>query len=326
MPSARKPIVVVGSINIDLVAGTEKIPVQGETVLGHSFQIHPGGKGANQAVAVGRLGYPVRMIGRLGDDAFGAQLRSHMEDAGVEMSGVGTSEASSSGVALIVVARSGENSIVIAPGANAFVTPEYVESHLDILRSAGIVLAQLEIPLETVECLANLCAKEKVPLILDPAPARELPPSLLRSTAWFTPNETEAAFFLGGAQSEPEKTSPAETARLLRARGAQGVVLKLGARGAYLESVDGRQEFIESFKADAIDTTAAGDAFNGAFAAGLMLGMTPSHAARFAAAAASISVKRVGAQPSMPAMHEVEEVLAQAQPLVAAMAVQPSPR
>jgi ribokinase len=311
MPSARRPIVVVGSINIDLVASTERIPVQGETVLGNSFQIHPGGKGANQAVAIGRLGYPVRMIGCLGDDIFGAQLRSHMEDAGVEMSGVATSAASASGVALIVVARSGENSIVIAPGANASVTPEYVESHVEIIRSAGLVLTQLEIPLETVECLANICEREDVPLILDPAPARELPRSLLRGVTWFTPNETEAAFFLGGPQDERE------TARLLEVQGVTGLVLKLGARGAYLASVDGRREFIESFKANAVDTTAAGDAFNGAFATALMLGMAPRDAARFACAAASISVTRAGAQPSMPALHEVEEVLAQARARIA---------
>jgi len=331
MPFARKPIVVVGSMNIDLVAGAERIPVQGETVVGNSFQIHPGGKGANQAVAIGRLGYPVRMIGCLGDDIFGAQLRSHMQDAGVEMSGVATIGASASGVALIVVARSGENSIVIAPGANASVTPEYLESHIEIIRSAGIVLTQLEIPLETVEYLADVCAREEVPLMLDPAPARELPPSLLRRVAWFTPNETEAAFFLSGEgngrditsldqtardQTAREQTGPEETARLLRGRGLNGVVLKLGARGAYLASAEGWGEFVEPFRAKAVDTTAAGDAFNGAFATALMLGLAPGKAARFAAAAASISVTRAGAQASMPAMSEVEELLAQAEPVM----------
>jgi ribokinase len=312
MAPARKPIVVVGSINIDLVASAERIPLQGETVLGNSFQIHPGGKGANQAVAIGRLGYAVNMIGCLGDDMFGAQLRSHMQEAGVEMSGVGTIADSASGVALIVVAQSGENSIVIAPGANASVTPEYVESRIEILRSAGLVLTQLEIPLETVEYVANVCARENVPLILDPAPARELPQSLLRNVTWFTPNETEAAFFLDRSGHEREGSSPEETAQLLQAKGIKGMVLKLGASGAYLATGDGRGEYVESFKVKAVDTTAAGDAFNGAFATALMLGMDPRYASRFAAAAASISVTRAGAQSSMPAMHEVEEVLERA--------------
>jgi ribokinase len=228
------------------------------------------------------------------------------------MSGVGTIADSASGVALIVVAQSGENSIVIAPGANASVTPEYVESRIEILRSAGLVLTQLEIPLETVEYVANVCARENVPLILDPAPARELPQSLLRNVTWFTPNETEAAFFLDRSGHEREGSSPEETAQLLQAKGIKGMVLKLGASGAYLATGDGRGEYVESFKVKAVDTTAAGDAFNGAFATALMLGMDPRYASRFAAAAASISVTRAGAQSSMPAMHEVEEVLERA--------------
>jgi ribokinase len=275
MLSAKKQIVVVGSINIDLVASTERIPAPGETVLGNSFQIHPGGKGGNQSVAIGRLGYPVKMIGCLGEDIFGAQLRSHMKNAGVDISGVATKAGSASGVALIVVAQSGENSIVVTPGANASVTPEYVESKIEIIRSAGLVLTQLEIPLETVECLANMCAREHVPLILDPAPARELPQSLLQNITWFTPNETEASFFLDGSRQEREDSSPEKTAHLLQAKGIKGMVLKLGARGAYLAIADGRSECIESFNVKAVDTTAAGDAFNGAFATALMLGMDP---------------------------------------------------
>jgi ribokinase len=212
--SAQKPIVVVGSINIDLVAVTRRIPVVGETVIGSDFQIHPGGKGANQAVAVARLGYPVRLIGRLGSDTFGADLRISLEEAGVDIGGVSTSDGSS-GVAVIVVSERGENSIVLAPGANSKITPEDIDANISILRSAGMVLAQLEIRLETVEYLARICARENVPLILDPAPARDLPPGIFKDIAWFTPNQTEAAFYLGNKHSESNPQAPAETARIL---------------------------------------------------------------------------------------------------------------
>ena len=175
----QKPIVVVGSINTDLVAIANRIPAVGETVIGTDFQIHPGGKGANQAVAVARLGYPVRLIGRLGSDTFGTQLRTHLESAGVDISGIATSEGSS-GVAVILVSQNGENSIVVTPGANSKLTPQDIEAHIEIIREAGVVLTQLEIPLETVECLGLICAREGVPLILDPAPARDLPSSIFK--------------------------------------------------------------------------------------------------------------------------------------------------
>jgi len=304
----KKPIVVVGSINIDLVANTERIPVGGETISGYDFEIHAGGKGANQAVAVGRLGYPVRMIGRVGTDSFAAQMRRSLTDAGIDVAGVATSDGPS-GVAVILVARSGENSIVVVPGANALVTPRDLDANIETIRSAGFVLAQLEIPIETVEHLAMLCAREGVPLILDPAPARELPSSLLKHVAWFTPNETEAAFFAGSSASKAESGDAAQTARELIAKGVDGVVLKLGARGSFI-SKDGANQSIASFPVRVVDTTAAGDCFNGAFAVGLSMEMQPAEAARFASAAAAISVTRPGAQPSMPSLAEVESLLA----------------
>jgi ribokinase len=311
MLAGKKPVVVAGSINIDLVVNAERIPVEGETVPGRDFQIHPGGKGANQAVAVARLGYPVRMIGRLGDDAFGSQLRRDLESAGVDAAGVTTTQGTS-GVAMIVVAQKGENSIVITPGANALLTPEDLEKHIEIIRHAGLVLTQLEIPIETVQHLAQICHREDVPLILDPAPAKELPPKLLKNIEWFTPNETEAAFFIGNSISAIAMRDPAPMAEMLISKGVKGVVLKLGSRGAYLASAAGLTERLRPFPVKAIDTTAAGDAFNGAFATGLMLGMGPVEGARFAAAAAAISVTRAGAQPSMPAMAEVEQMIARA--------------
>jgi ribokinase len=308
MQTGKAPVVVVGSINIDLVANTDRIPVEGETVLGSDFQIHPGGKGANQAVAVARLGHPVSMIGRLGDDAFGSQLKTHLESAGVDVAGVMTTPGSS-GVAVIIVGQKGENCIVITPGANALLTPQDLDTHIDIIRSAGVVLTQLEIPIETVQHLAKICMQEKVPLILDPAPAKELPQSLFEDVEWFTPNETEAAFFAENSNGSADTSDPAAMAKTLMARGVKGVVLKLGARGAFMASRHGLAELLNSFPVNAVDTTAAGDAFNGAFATALLMQMGPLESARFAAAAAAISVTRPGAQPSMPAMADVKQLL-----------------
>jgi ribokinase len=308
--SSQKPIVVVGSANLDLVAVAEKIPAVGETVIGTDFQIHPGGKGANQAVAIARLGYPVRFVGRLGSDSFGAQLRTHLDGAGVDIAGLAQSDGAS-GVALIVVSRKGENSIVVAPGANAKVNPRDIADHLPIIREAGMVLTQLEIPLETVEYLAFICAREKVPLILDPAPARLLPPAVFRHVEWFTPNESEAAFYTTERNGQLYSLSQADIAEALLAKGCRGVVLKLGARGVYVVSQGSHGTPIPAFPVQAIDTTAAGDAFNGAFAVGLMLGKSPQASANFAAAVAAISVTRIGAQPSLPAMEEVESFMRQ---------------
>lgn len=302
---ARKPIVIVGSINLDLVARAERIPAVGETLIGTGFQTNPGGKGANQAVAVARLGYPVHMIGRVGTDAFGAQLRAHLESNSVNTSAVSASDGSS-GVAVIVVSEKGENSIVVAPGANALLTPDDITRNLPLIQSAGIVLAQLEIPLETVELLAEVCARENVPLMLDPAPARELPRSLIERVAWFTPNESEAAFYVNAQASS---AVPSTTADALLSNGCSSIVLKRGAEGVYLASSNGLREVVPAFSVTAIDTTAAGDAFNGGFAVGLMLSKSPGESAIFASAVAAISVTRPGAQASMPSISEVEAFL-----------------
>jgi ribokinase len=207
------------------------------------------------------------------------------------------------------VSERGENSIVLAPGANSKVTPADIDANISILRSAGIVLAQLEIPMETVEYLAQVCAQEGVPLILDPAPAMELPPGIFKDIAWFTPNETEAAFYLGDRLTESKPQASAEIASTFLSKGCRGVVLKMGAHGTYLASQGGEGSFVPAFPVDAIDTTAAGDAFNAGFATALMLGRSPLDSAVFAAAVAAISVTRAGAQPSMPSMVEVEEFM-----------------
>ena len=304
MSHNQQPIVVVGSINIDLVAKAERIPVTGETVRGIEFKTHSGGKGANQSVAIARLGYPVRMIGKVGNDAFGKQLRSGLQQAGVDVSGVGQVD-DSSGVAVIVVSPEGDNVIVVTPGANAALRPVDLDANLEAIRNAQVVLTQLEAPMETVEYLAQLCEREGVPLMLDPAPSQTLSPALMRRVSWFTPNETEAFIYAKTGKKE----SPQTIADRLLDEGAAAVALKLGSSGIYLRDREDLDVLVPAFSVKAVDTTAAGDAFNGAFAVGLALGHSPKNSARFAAAAAAISVTRAGAQPSMPTFLEVTKML-----------------
>jgi ribokinase len=249
------------------------------------------------------------MIGRLGDDVFGAQLRDHLTTSGVDLEGVKTSPGTS-GVAIIVVAATGENCIVVVPGANALLTSQDLDDSIEIIRSAAVVLTQLETPLETVLYLAELCRREGVPLILDPAPAQALPPELFSKVTWFTPNETEASFYVGTTPANAREDDLAATAHTFLDRGVQGVVLKLGSRGAYLAATGLQPHRLPSFPVHAVDTTAAGDAFNGAFATGLAQHRTPAESAQFATAAAALSVTRFGAQPSMPSQSEVMDLLA----------------
>jgi len=297
-----KPIVIVGSINMDLVARVRAIPRPGQTVTGIGFDTAPGGKGANQAVAVARLGSPAEMVGMVGEDVFGQALLDNLRDAGV---GTATVERvmGPSGVAPILLAENGENSIVVVPGANGKMDAAAVDRHADLIRSAGMVLCQLELPMETVSHTLALCAEAGVPVMLDPAPAAPLPDAFWKQVAWFTPNETEAAFYLGN-DSKPE-----EAAQQLLARGLRGVVLKRGAEGAYVAVAGGKAAWVPAFPVEAIDTVGAGDCFNGAFAVGLLEGNDAWAAARFASAAAAISVTRRGAQASMPSRVEVDEFL-----------------
>ncbi|HEY1807042.1 MAG TPA: ribokinase [Acidobacteriaceae bacterium] len=306
--AVQKPVVVVGSINTDLVSTSRVIPPIGATVIGTGFQVHPGGKGANQAVAVARLGHPVKMIGRVGRDSFGPGQVQYLRSAGVDCTGVAETEGSS-GVAVILVSERGENCIVVSPGANAKVTPEDIDANLHLIREAGIVLAQLEIPIPTVAHLAEVCWRLGVPLMLDPAPAAALPESLLRCTTWLTPNESEADFLINLLDGETPRAEPSECADALLSTGCDGVVLKLGDRGAFLASPRIPGEAISAFPVNAVDTTGAGDAFNGAFATALMQGRSPVESATFAAAAAAISVTRPGAQPSMATLEEVKDFL-----------------
>lgn len=302
----QKPIVVIGSINLDLVAKAERIPRPGETVTGTDFKTFYGGKGANQAVAVARLGYPSVMIGNVGTDAFGSQLHKGLEEAGVVTSCV-TEVAGSSGVALITTDIHGENNIVVIPGANGLLTPAMLDRTATVLQRAGFLLMQLEIPLETVEYAAKFAEKHGIPVMLDPAPARELPAQLLRKITWLTPNESETRILL---ESDIQIDSDgAGAADQLLARGAQNVLLKLGSRGCLIAQPHQPKISVPAFSVTPVDTTAAGDAFNAGFAVGLLRGYVPERSARFACAVAAISVTRAGAQPSLPSGDEVEKFL-----------------
>jgi ribokinase len=303
-----KRLLVVGSINLDLVVVAPKIPHAGETISGTSFNTFPGGKGANQAYAAARLGTPVSMIGKLGNDAFGVQLRSNLESVGVDTSAVEV-VSTSSGIAQITTAENGENVIVVVAGANGHVSPADLDRHLNVIRNSSIILAQLEIPLETVAYLAELAGREGIPLVLDPAPAQPLPSPLLHSVEWLTPNESEACTLLGLSAKELTMDKLEESAELLLRHGCRNVILKLGHRGCYLALANGMRVLVPSYKVKAVDTTAAGDAFNGAFASSLVQGNDPMGSARWACAVAAVSVTRHGAQPSLPTRAEVQGFL-----------------
>ncbi|MCL2659217.1 MAG: ribokinase [Acidobacteriaceae bacterium] len=307
----RKPIVVVGSVNLDLVSKGKKIPAPGETVRGESFQTFNGGKGANQAVAAARLGYPVSMIAKVGGDDFGARLRGALEAEKIDVAHVGTAASLSSGVAMISVDEKGQNSITVVPGANDALMPADLDACRETLRAAGMILAQLEIPLETVERLSQLAAEFGVPMMLDPAPARPIPQQILKRVTYLTPNETETLTLCGITKSELDLTTAAECAKQLQAQGVANVVIKMGSRGAYVTDASGAATFVPTIKVAVVDSTAAGDAFNGAFASALLSGKDLLQAVRYAAAAGAVSVTRAGAQPAMPAAAEVEALLAQ---------------
>ena len=302
MDNNRKPIVVVGSLNMDLIAQVNEIPVQGQTVIGTDFVTGPGGKGANQAVAAGMLDYPTEMVGAVGEDAFGQAMVDNLNHSGVGTKAVAR-VSGSSGVAPIFVNARGENSIVVVPGANGKVNRDAVDAQAALIRSAGMVLCQLELPIDTVAHTLALCKEAGVPVMLDPAPAAALPDSVWTQLAWITPNETEAAFYIGNTADVEHAT------KWFFDMGVTGVVLKRGGDGAYIAQAGGKAEWVRPFKVDAIDTVGAGDCFNGAFAVALLEGLDPWAAARFANAAAAISVTRRGSQSSMPNREEVEAFL-----------------
>jgi ribokinase len=307
----KPAIVVVGSLNMDFVVRVRDLPAPGETVLGSDFQMFPGGKGGNQAVAAARLGgqsVEVRMIGRVGYDLFADHLKASLAAAGVDVTAVHATKTQATGVALISVDRAGQNSIVVAGGANGELAAADVEAMRPVFRGARLALFQLETPLDTVAGALALARQEGLTTILDPAPAQPLPAELLAQVDILTPNEGEALGLLG---RPPARVSPAEAiemAEALRRMGPKTVIVKLGDQGCLAD--DGAAPaHIAGFAVEVRDTTAAGDTFNAALAVSLAEGAPIAHALRFANAAAAISVTRAGAQASAPSRREVDAFL-----------------
>ncbi|MBI1902185.1 MAG: ribokinase [Planctomycetia bacterium] len=305
-----RPIVVVGSINMDLVARVERLPRPGETVPAADLLTLHGGKGANQAVAIARMGVEAILVGRVGDDAFGGRLVDSLDSQGVVVEHIRVMPNCPSGVALISLSAAGENSIVVAAGANARLAAADVAAVEDVIAGAGAVVVQLEVPQETVAAAAAIARRHGVRVIVDPAPApREALPQELWEVDIFTPNQTEAEQLTG--MTITDVASAAAAAQRLLARGPKCVVLKLGALGAFVADRGGQTAHVPACSVAVVDTTAAGDAFTGALAVALVEGRAwPQGAVAFACAAGTLATTRVGAQASMPTREEVEGFLA----------------
>lgn len=305
---SRPRLVVVGSLNMDLVVRTARLPRPGETVAGRDFVQVPGGKGANQAAAAARLGADVAMIGRVGDDAFGGQLVESLARDGVETSAVAVTAGTSSGLALIGVEDSGQNAITIVGGANTMLSSDDVQRHETTIAAAGALLVQLEVPLPTVAAAVAIAKRHGVLTILDPAPAPHEPlPAELLAVDLISPNQSEAEALTGIAVASVADAMRA--AAILHERGARQAVLKLGDQGALASDGIGNIVHVPAPQVVVVDTTAAGDAFTAALAVALVEGRSLAEATRFACAAGSLATARRGAQDAMPGREEVERLL-----------------
>ncbi len=302
----KNKLCVLGSINVDHVIRVPYFPKAGETLTGYGYQIAYGGKGANQAVAAARVGAKVSFIGAIGDDQIGQTMKQAFEQEGIDTSAICVIPNQSTGLAMIQVADSGENSIVISAGANADLSESLVEQHKSQIEQADILLMQLESPLQAVTLATKFAKSAGVKVVLNPAPAQPLPDSLLSHIDIITPNETEAEI-LTGIKVTDEQTA-AVAANHFHQLGIETVLITLGSKGVYY-SEKGQGEIIPGFRVDAVDTTAAGDTFNGAFVTALLEGKSAKDAIRFAHAAAAISVTRMGAQTAIPNRKEVEQFL-----------------
>lgn len=299
-------LLIVGSLNMDTVIDVKNMPKPGETILGKKYELCPGGKGANQAYAAGKLGAKVSMIGMLGKDDNGARLLKNLQSVGVNTKGIQTLDDTTSGTAFITVDEHGENSIIVISGANFELAKEHIDRHIDLIDQCDAVVAQLEIPLDVVTYLANVAKSKNKLFILDPAPATsELPEQLIRNVDIMKPNETELQI-LTGMQTETEEQI-VEAARSLIKRGVKTVVVTVGSKGAVLVT---EQDFkvYPSRKVEAVDTTAAGDTFTAAFAMKLMDGSSCEEAIKFGNIVSSIVVTRKGAQNSIPSYEEAIKV------------------
>jgi len=298
----KPKIIVIGSSNTDMVVKVPRIPAPGETILGTDFMTIPGGKGANQAIAASRAGADVVFIACVSDDSFGEQSVEYYRKDGINVSCIKVKSGFHSGIALINVAADGENSIAVAPGANSHLIPKDIWAFQQAFKGAKIVLAQLEIPIETVEAAADVAQSEGIPFILNPAPATAIPESLLKKVAVITPNETEAAILTSREKFSGNEIQ--EMARELYEKGIKTVIITLGGKGVWLKNRE-FEGMIPGHKVKAVDTTAAGDVFNGALATAMAKQMSLQKAIDFAQRAAAISVTRIGAQPSAPFLIEI---------------------
>jgi ribokinase len=304
--SKKSRIAVVGSSNTDMVVRTPGIPRPGETILGGEFFMAAGGKGANQAVAAARAGGEVTFVARVGDDIFGRRAVEGFIRDGIRVDHIVRDKRAPSGIALIFVAPDGENSIVVAPGANARLSPADIKRAAKVISQARILVLQLEIPLDTVTEAAKLASAAGVPVILNPAPARPLNDQLLRCVTVLTPNETEAELLTGIRIRR--KSDMKRAAVMLLDKGIRTILITLGAQGVFAATRE-KMEIFPAFKVKPVDTTAAGDAFNGALAVALAENRPLFDAVRFAEAAAALSTTKPGAQPSLPKRVEIEKLL-----------------
>ncbi|HGY5235989.1 TPA: ribokinase [Aeromonas salmonicida subsp. pectinolytica] len=299
-------LVVLGSVNADHVLRVPHFPRPGETLTGRSYQVVPGGKGANQAVAAARLGAPVSFIARIGDDAIGQQMRQGFEQDGIDVSAVELDETLPTGIAIIYVSDEGENSIGISAEANGALSPAMVKRHEAMIADAHTLLLQLEVPLESVFEAAKLARSHGTRVVLNPAPARPLPAELLALVDLITPNQTEAELLTGVKVSD--EASAAQAAARFHQMGISDVMITLGSQGVYCSNAR-QQQLIPGFRVEAVDTTAAGDTFNGALLAAELAGADFNAAVRFAHGAAALSVTKFGAQSSIPSKVEVDTFL-----------------
>lgn len=297
-----KKILVIGSSNTDMTIKGERLPVPGETVTGGVFYMGPGGKGANQAVAAARLGGDVAFICKVGRDIFGDSALEGYKKEGIDITHAMRSD-KASGTALILVDDSGENCISVASGANGDLTPEDIDSVADVIRGAGFLILQLEIPAETVLRAAKIAHEAGVYVILNPAPAKKLPEEVFKYISLMTPNQTEAAFMSG--IDVKDEASLEKAVEVLHGYGVKDFVVTLGSKGS-LVLTGGKAEMIPSQKVKAVDATAAGDTFCGGLCVGLSEGLSLTDAARFATKAAAITVQRMGAQASIPTRDEIK--------------------
>jgi ribokinase len=300
--AAIPKIVVVGSVNTDMVVKGKSLPTPGETVAGGQFVLAGGGKGANQAVAAARLGGQVTLIAKVGQDMFGDQAIAQFQKEGIDTSGILRDPEHATGVALILVDEKGENMISVASGANHAITPTEIEKAAPLIESADLLMLQLEIPVDCARRAAEIASKAGVPVILNPAPASPLEPELLRLVTYLTPNETEAEKLAGLAVRDEETARKA--AKFLLDCGVRNVVVTLGAKGSLAVTSEGSW-MVPSYPVKAIDTTAAGDAFNGGLACAVASGKPLVEAVREANLVGALSVTKLGAQPSLPTAEEL---------------------